>query len=635
VERDLGQILHVDLTTERIWSEPLPQSLVLKYLGARGINAKILWDGIKSNIDPLGPDNLLIFGVGVLTGTHAPCSGRMTITCKGPATGLYLKTNVGGHFGAALRFAGYCHLVIHGTSRRPVYLRIDGPSVELVSAGHLWGLDVRQTTKRLREEAGGKEVQVACIGQAGENLVKMAAIMCSTYNAAARGGVGAVMGSKRLKAVVVSGQRPIRVADPKRFALLVKQAREKIREAPSAHQKYLYGTSGSLAAISELRALPSYNFQRGYFEQAYEISGQNLVEAGYLKGRAACFACPVGCHRYTEVNAGKYAGAYTGGPEYETLASLGAGCGVGDVEAIIKANELCNIYGLDTISTGSAIQWLIECKQRGVLSEDQTDGLQLEWGNGDTVVELVKRIVFREGIGDLLAEGVKRAAEAIGKDSYKWAIQVKGLEQSRVETRSAKGYALAFAVNPRGPDHLHAQPIAEFGFRPAGVKLIEKITGSAEYANPYISEKRAEIVIWHEDCYAAGESLGFCSFPLTADFAITPEMLASFFSAAMGVEITEEELMQAGRRILTLEKCFNVREGATRADDHLPWRLMHEEAPDRAGAINSPEEVNKMLDEYYSLHGWDVRTSWPTKETLESLDMAEVAEELERMGRLP
>jgi aldehyde:ferredoxin oxidoreductase len=230
---------------------------------------------------------------------------------------------------------------------------------------------------------------------------------------------------------------------------------------------------------------------------------------------------------------------------------------------------------------------------------------------------------------------VRAAASEIGRGSEKWAIEAKWLEQSRVETRSAKGYALAFAVNPRGPDHLHAQPIAEFGIRPLGVDLIERLTGSREYANPYMTEKRAEIVIFHEDWYAAVDSLGLCSFPTTADFAITPEMMADLLSAAVGVEITEDEMLRSGRRIVTLEKCFNVREGATRADDRLPWRLMNEENPDREGAINSPEEMNKLLDEYYTLREWDVKTSWPTRQTLESLDMSSVADELDRLDKLP
>jgi aldehyde:ferredoxin oxidoreductase len=630
-----GRILHVDLTSERIWDEPISLDTVRSYLGSRGINGDILWKSLKPGTDPLGPDNLLIFGTGTLTGTRAPSSGRTTVTCKSPATGLYLKTSAGGKWGAALKFAGYDNLVVHGRASRPVTIDIDEEGVQIRPARHLWGIDVVETTQTLKKEAGDRKLEVACIGPAGENLVKMAALMMSTYSAAGRGGAGAVMGSKNLKAVVTSGRKRVEVHDRERLDSWIDKVREGLANAPSARQKTLYGTSGSMAALNELRVLPTKNFQRGIFEDAYKLSGQYLVEAGYLKRRMSCYSCPVACHRYTEVDEGAYAGTASGGPEYETLAVFGAGCGISDTEVVLKANELCNCYGLDTISTGSVIQWLIESNVRGVLSEEQRDGLSLNWGDADSVLELIRRIAYRQGVGDLLAEGVKAAASEVGRGSEKWAVEAKGLEQSRVETRSAKAYALAFAVNPRGPDHLHAQPIAEFGIRPLGVDLIERITGSREYANPYITDKRAEIVVYHEDWYAGVDSLGLCSFPTTADFAISPEIMAGLLSAAVGMEITEAEMLESGRRIVTMEKCFNVREGAIRADDRLPWRLMHEENPDRDGAINSPEEMNKMLDEYYTLHGWDLETSWPTRDTLESLALSHVAEELARLGKLP
>ena len=484
-----SRLLHVDLTSGRIWRESLPARDVRRFLGARGGNAHLFWREAAAGVAPLGPDNPLVFGTGTLTGTNAPCSGRMTVTTKSPATHLGLKTNSGGGWGAALRYAGYDHLVVHGASAQPVYIRIEGDRVEIRPADDLWGKDVRETNRLLT--AGEGHVEVACIGPAGENLVKMAAIMCSVYNAAGRGGAGAVMGSKKLKAVVVSGRRPVRVADPARFRALVEEGRQAIAEAPSARQKYLYGTAASLAAINELRALPTRNFQGGYFPEAARLTGQYLVERGYLKRRVGCYACPVACHRYTEVDSGPYAGTYAGGPEYETLAAFGAGTGLSDTEALLKANELCNIYGLDTISTGSAVQFLLECQERGVLSPGQAGGLKLEWGNAETVIELVRMIALRQGPGDLLAEGVRAAARAIGQGSERWAIEAKGLEQSRVETRSAKAYALAFAVNPRGPDHLHAQPIAEFGFRPAGVRLIERLTGATPTPTPPTSVPRS------------------------------------------------------------------------------------------------------------------------------------------------
>jgi aldehyde:ferredoxin oxidoreductase len=386
--------------------------------------------------------------------------------------------------------------------------------------------------------------------------------------------------------------------------------------------------------INDLHLFPAYNFQEGYFEGADKLSGQRLVEEGYLKRRVACYSCPVGCHRYVEIDGGKYAGTFTGGPEYETMGALGAGCGVSDVEVVIKANALCNRYGLDTISTGSVIQWLLECQQREL--DFDRDGLDLSWGNGDTVIELVKRIALREGIGDLLAKGVKKASEEMGQESYKWAIQAKGLEQSRVDTRSSYSYALAFAVNPRGADHLMTEAIAEFGLSPEARGIIDRITGSEVYANPRLLDKRAEIVRWHEDVYAVTECLGICVFTSTGWYFMSPERMAALFSAALGEHVDAEGLMRLGRKIVTLEKCFNVREGATREDDKLPWRLMHEAQPDVPGedAVDSPEKMNKMLDEYYALHGWDRETSWPTRETLAALNLSDVADQLARVGKL-
>ena len=649
----VGKILHVDLSQNKIWSEGIPQGWILKFIGSRGVNTKILWDSVKAGIDPLGPENILIFGTGTLTGTFAPTSGRTTITCKSPATHLYLKTNVGGHWGTELKFAGYDYLVVHGMAARPVYLWIDNDKVEIRDAQHLWGKDVRETTKLLQEELGDHSVQVAAIGQGGENLVLFASVMLSVYNAAARGGAGAVMGSKKLKAVVVRGHGSVKVADPKEFYRSCHVAIKNSYEDATAKYAHLYGTAGTVPMANEARAFPSYNFRKGYIENAEKIGGPYLAESGYLKGRIGCNACIFCCHRYCEIQHGKYAGCYTGGPEYETVSALGAGCGTTELEVVIKAGELCNIYGLDTISTGNLIQWAMEGFERGVFDEEKTGGLRLEWGNGEVIVELVKRIALRQGFGNLLADGVKRASEKIGQGSEKWAIQAKGLEQSRVETRAAFGYALAFAVNPRGPDHLHTEVIAEFGTRPGGRRLIKKITGDEKYANPRLTEKRAEIVRWHEDCYAATDSLGLCAFINTSRFGVDPQQMADMVSAAIGVRVTEEELMKAGRRIITLEKSFNVREGASRADDVLPWRLMNEPLESLArGAdvlkamerekgqevfvpINSPEMLNRMLDEYYDLHGWDKKTSWPYRETLEGLGLEEVIQELEPKGKVP
>lgn len=630
----LGVVLHTDLANRKVWREELPPAWVLKYLGGRGINARMLWDLAPQGVNPLGPDNPLIFGAGVLTGTSAPLSGRSTVTTRSPATGWYVKSSVGGHVGAALKFAGYDHLVIHGQSGKPVYILIDDDRVEIRSAVHLWGRDTRQTTMQIHADHG-PEFQVACIGPAGENLVKFAAIMCNIHSAAARAGIGAVMGSKHLKAIAIRGRKPVSIADPKRFWEMVWEARRNLAATPSARQKHNFGTAGGMLALNELKANPTCNFRRGYFPETYQISGQRMTQDHYTKNAEACYSCVVACKRHTEQNTRDFGWVSSGGPEFEAVSSLGAGTAISDIETLLKGNELCNILGLDVISTGSLIQWMMENSEHGLLTPEMKEGLTFDWGDSQTLVTMVRKIAYREGIGDVLAEGVRHAAQVIGGDSWKWAIEAKGLEQSRVETRSAKGYALGFAVNPRGPDHLHTQCMAEFGHRPVGVELIEKITGDRKYANPYLTEKRAEIVRWHEDAYVLDDGLGFCSFATSVDFSIMPRLMAGFLRAATGMEVSEDETMFAGRRVVTLEKCFNVREGADRSDDCLPWRLMNEPSPDRPGAMNSKEELDGMLDEYYKAHGWDLRTSRPTREILKMLELDDVAEQLRALGRLP
>lgn len=632
-----GKLLHVDLSKEKTWEEPLPERIVRKFLGGRGVNAALLYQWVKAGDDPLGEKNILIFGAGALSGTFAPSSGRTTVTCKGPATNLYLKSSVGGHWGPELKFAGYDHLIIHGMARRPVYLWIKDTNVEIRDASTLWGKDVQETEEYFNERFKKERLEIASIGPAGENLVKFASVMIG-HNAAGRGGVGAVMGSKMLKAVVVQGKRPIRIFRPDDFCRVALESVKALSEFPARKGLSLYGTAGLVPIRNEMHLFPTKNFQEDYLNDAYKISGQYLSEEGFLVNRFGCSACGTSCHRFTAVGKGRYEGTQSGGPEYETVGSLGAGCMVTETEAVLRANELCNRYGLDTISTGSVIQWAMECREKEVLSEEETDGLDLVWGNGEAIVELVKRIAFRQGIGDLLAEGVKRAADRVGKDSWKWAIHVKGLEQSRAEVRARKGYALALSVNPRGSDHLHSQVYAEDGTTPEARALIKKICGSTEYATHTNPEKRGAIVQWHEDCYAATDALGLCTFiTLSRGYLVDPRLMAEMYTHAAGIKMGEDDILRIGRRIVTLEKAFNVREGATRRDDTLPWRFMNEpiRSGPLAGMTTSSDELGKMLDEYYDLHGWDKKTSWPFKETLESLELEEVARELASLRKIP
>jgi len=624
--RDIGaqRILNVDLSSGRIWREEVEQEDLLRFLGGRGINAKLLYERVPKGIDALGPDNLLIFGPGTLTGTSAPSSGRTSVTCKGPATGLYLKVSVGGHLGAELKYAGHDYVAIRGRAEHPVYLWIDDDTVELRDASHLWGLGTREADRLLREELGDDKVEVGLIGPAGENGVLFSCIIFSLYNSASRGGTGAVMGSKNLKALVARGTGGLRLAEGEQFSELALQTRRELSKDAGSESLYRWGTSGSVPALNELKMLASYNFSQVRIDGAEKISGQYLEDEGYLTGRESCFSCSTACHRFVRSKAHSYGVVRDSGPELETMLSLGAECGIVDTEAVIKSNQLCNDYGLDVISAGHVISWAMESYEKGLIKGKQADDLDLHFGNVESQLELIRRIALREGLlGDLLANGTKQAAEEVGGDSWKWAIQAKGLEQSACDTRAAKSYALAFAVNPRGPDHLMTECYAEFGITAEARALIKEITGDEKYAVATMLEKRSDIVRWHEDCYAASDALGFCAFATTAAYAVNPENMAQLFSHALGVKLTAEELMRAGRRIVTLERCFNVREGARREDDKLPWRMMNEPVPEGAnkGQVTDQRTLDRLLDEYYQKHGWERETGIPRRETLQSLDL--------------
>ncbi|MCK5805630.1 MAG: aldehyde ferredoxin oxidoreductase family protein [Lentisphaeria bacterium] len=621
-------VLRVDLTTGELRLEVIDVEDVRRFLGGRGIAAALLARAIDPPVDPLSAAAPLIFSMGTLTGTNAPMSGRSNVTFVSPATGLYCKANVGGHFGLYCRMNGIDFIVVHGASETPVTLSIGPLGAEIRDATSIWGDRVRATTRSL-EKASDRPVSVACIGPAGEHGVLYASIMSSFYNATARGGGGAVMGSKRLKAIAV--ERPsgiIRVADSDGFQRIQREMREDLYADSMADSYYTYGTAASVDVMNETKTLPSYNFQRGSIDTIEQLTSQYWNETGLLKRRVGCASCIYSCHRFIRIDEGPYAGACSGGPEYETVSSLGSGPGVSDIGAVQRANELCNDLGLDTISAGGTIQWAMETFERGLLSPEQADGIDLQFGSEQAITELPRRIAYRQGIGDLLADGTRRAAKRIGGESWKWAVQARGLEQSRVETRGAMGYALAFAMNPRGPDHLHTECLAEFGMTPEMIGLIEKITGDAKYARPDITEKRPEIVRYHEDIYAVSDALGLCAFITTAAYGGTPQRCAELFEAFTGLSTSAQEIMLAGRRIITLERLINLRLGWTEnAGDYAPWRLMNERQEDLsfANPILDVERMTGMVREYYGLHEWEEKTGVPTAAVVQRLELEEFA----------
>ena len=626
-----GQMLFIDLTDGKIERRPVDRGLLREYLGGRGINARLLWDLTKKGMDPLSPSAPLLFGTGTLAGTFAPNSGRMTITCKSPATGLYLKTNVGSHAAPELRFAGYDYLVFQGKAPHPVYLWIDDGEVTLRDARGLWGLDTRTADRRIKEELGDDQIRTILIGPAGENLVVVASIMASIYRAAGRGGSGAVMGSKNLKGIAVRGTGDATVADPDAFMEVALAARRALRADEYCWTRsFEFGTAQGIIGSNEGGTLPHHNFQDGRLADAYKLSGEYVSEK-YARPEA-CSACVFHCGRFARVKSGPYAGTFTGGPEYETLASLGSKCGTTDTAAIIKAGELCNILGMDTISAGSLVSFAMECTERGLLSPEDADGLDLSWGNVESILTLLERMARREGLGDLLANGSRAAAKTIGHGAEAYAIQAKGLEQSMVDVRGTMSYALAFALNPRGPDHLTTECLAEVGYTPEVRRLAEEITGTPKATDSISAEGKPRMVAWHEEIYAVTDCLGICAFTDTWSYTrVNFENMAAMFTAATGIPLTADEARGIGERIITLERLFNLREGLTRDQlDVLPQRMVSEPSPTLRGGARTltQEKLDGMLREYYALRKWNPKTGVPLRETLARLDLGFAVDEV-------
>ncbi|UCC33250.1 MAG: aldehyde ferredoxin oxidoreductase family protein, partial [Candidatus Bathyarchaeota archaeon] len=443
----VGKILRVDLSHKKTSSEDLNTQWARMFIGGKGLGAKYLFEELKPNTDPLSPENVMIIMTGPLTGTTAPCASRYAVLTKSPLTGAFLDCYVGGYLGAELKFAGFDAAIITGKAKKPTYLWIADGTAEFKDAKDLAGLDIHETEKRIKEDLEDKEVKVAAIGPAGENLVKMACITMDLYRHAGRGGAGAVMGSKNLKAVAVRGHQGVSVPKIEDFIALSKEITKGDVLTPDNEWAKIDGTPGFLRMVQEAGILPTRNFQMGVFEHVNKIDEVAIKKM--LVRRRACYGCPLGCGNLTQVKEGPFAGTIVEGPEYETLAMAGANCYISDLDAIARYNLLCDQLGLDTISTGDAIAFAMECYERGIITEKDTNGLELAFGNVEAYIKMPELIAHRESIGDILAEGVSRAAEKIGKGSDRFTIQAKGLEYPGYDPRGSIGMALAYAVSDR------------------------------------------------------------------------------------------------------------------------------------------------------------------------------------------
>lgn len=607
-----GTVLRVDLSKGKILVEPLDRELAAGFIGGRGINSAMLYEEVPSGTDALSPGNRIIFGTGPLTGTLSPGSGRYTVTSKSPLTGIHGDSNAGGFWGPELRFAGYDHLVVQGRSDKPVYLWVNDNNVEVRDASRLRGRTTWETEMMIKEELGDPDVQVASIGPAGENLVRYACIINNLWRAAGRTGMGAVMGSKNLKAVAVRGTGDVDVAKPVELMEYVKELNGLIMADAGYSLWSKYGTPGLINPANALGILVTENDRRSTFKGADKISGETFCEE-YAVRSNACFNCPMHCgHFYA---AGGENATFGGGPQFAALANLGSRCNNDDLKSILKMNSMCNQQGIDVCSAGVALSFAMECFERGIITRRETQGIELGWGDSQSMMTMLGRISFREGFGSILAEGAWRASQIIGKDSYKYAMTVKGADSPDYDPRALKGWGLAYAVSTRGGDHLRALPALELLNSP---QEYEKL-GLPAAGDRFSYDNKAILVKWHEEVRAVADSLEICKF-LTRTALLSPEYLVRLFELVTGTAITEGELLRAGERTINIERMFCIREGISRRHDTLPERYMREPLPDGPGK-GEVIDIEKMLDEYYTLRGWDVETGIPTVGKLNELGL--------------
>jgi aldehyde:ferredoxin oxidoreductase len=601
-----GTILYIDLTTGKTRTEKLDEEIAKKYVGGIGLGMKLWLSNSKKGVDPLSAENPLILSLGPVSGTMFPTGGNgHAFISKSPETSGVGEAVSHGTFGAELKRAGYDAVILTGKAEKPVYLWIDDSSVQLLDASNVWGKSPFETEDAIKNELGDYYIRVASIGLAGEKQSKIASIFNEKTRAAGRTGLGAVMGSKNLKAIAVRGTHDITVAKPDEFIEMVKEFHERMK-GPAAQKYRTLGTSENILVQNDLYCLPTRNFNSAYFENAEKVSGEVLNER-YISKIIACNSCAMRCEHEAVIKEGPYKGTLAR-MEYDNIWALGPNCGVDKLDAIIKAAELCNYYGLDATSTGVTISFVMDCHEKSLLTHEELGGIDAHFGNADALVQLIEKIGKREEIGDILADGVKIAAEKIGKNSIQLALQIKGLEVTGYDLRCLKTTALSFAVSFRGADHNRSGAYT--------MDLMGKV-------DRLKAEKgRGKLVKDSEDLYALIDSLIICKNAKGTLYKATNEM-AKLYSLVTGADVTSDEFSIAGERINTLAKLINVREGLDRKDDTLPWKVMNQPITDEGpakGAVVTQEELDLLLDDYYQARGWNVE-GIPTKAKLQELGM--------------
>ncbi|MEM2081053.1 MAG: aldehyde ferredoxin oxidoreductase family protein [Candidatus Bathyarchaeia archaeon] len=605
-----GRILYVDLNTGKTHVEKLSEDYAKKYIGGIGLGMRLWLDNSKAGVDPLSPENPLVLALGPISGTMFPTAGNgHAFVAKSPATFGIGEAVAHGTFGAELKRAGYDAVIIKGKSEKPVYLWIDDDSVQLLDASHLMGKSPAETEDAIKDELGDYYIRVAAIGLAGEKLSRIACIINEKTRAAGRTGLGAVMGSKNLKAIAVRGTRDIVPAKPEEFMEMVKEFHERMK-GPATQKYRTLGTPENVLVHNALHCMPTRNYNNAHFENAEKVSGEALNEK-FVAKIIGCSSCAMRCEHEVVVPEGPYKGTMTR-MEYETLWAMGPYCGIDKLDAIIKGMEICNYYGMDAISAGVIVAFAMDCYENGILSKADLDGIEANFGNADALLQLLEKMGKREGIGDILAEGVRIAAQKIGKGAEKLAQHIKGLEVTGYDLRCLKTAALGFAVSFRGADHNRH---GAYAFDVKG--KVDRLKAE---------KGRGKMVRDMEDVYALIDSFIVCKFSRGTYYKELQDM-AKLYSLVTGIDMTAEELKKSGERINTIARIINVREGLSRKDDTLPWKVMNMPIPDDGpvkGAVVTQEELDLLLDDYYESRGWTLE-GVPKVAKLKELAMDDLA----------
>ena len=601
----VGQILRVDLTEKGVSKEPLREDWARDFVGGVGYSARQLYDELGPKIDPLGPENKLMFMTGPVNGTMIPAASRSSVCSKSPYTGSFFHSIFGGYFGPELKFAGYDGLIVQGKSDKPAYLFIDDDKVELRSAEHLWGKNPFETQKIMREEIGGGEIHIAVIGEAGEAQSPYAMILLD-IRAAGRGGLGAVMGSKNLKAIAVRGTGSVTVPNMLKLYNTALKLNDVVLTNPAIKGLSDYGTPRNVAGMAAAGILPTNNWQSEVFAGVDGISGETMKET-VVKANRACFACSINCTKYSVVPSGRYK-SIINGPDYETIYGFGSACGVDSIEALCKADEICDEYGIDLISAALCVAWAMECYEKGIFTKEDTGGLELRFGNAEAMLAMTEMIGKREGLGALLAKGVKEASRIVGKGSERFAIHNKGVEWPGHTCRPFPAAAVGYATGPRGGSHHDIRPTAE----KSGLVDRKAIDGKGALA--------AEVNHW----LILTDSALLCHLgePMWGPLKISANVIEAL-NVATGWNLDYDQAHKIAERQWNMIRCFSAREGFTRKDDQLPIRFMDEPVPDgpMKGSYIPVETLERLKNDYYSYRGWDLESGNPSKEKLTELGL--------------